>query len=52
MGMRNCENRCLCAICTKIIRNCAECKTSVEKTRECLTTGIKKCEYFEKKVGE
>ena len=48
MAMNNCINKCLCAQCKKIKKNCAECKISVMKTKECLTTGIKECENFEK----
>lgn len=46
MAMYSCTNRCICARCKRIKSNCAECKYSVEKTKECLETGIKECKYF------
>jgi len=46
MAMHNCKNKCLCATCKRIIRNCAECKDSVEKTKECLSDGIKECKNY------
>lgn len=44
--MYDCINRCLCARCKRIKVNCAECKYSVERTKECVTTEIKECKYF------
>lgn len=45
--MYDCKNRCLCARCKNIVRNCAECKISVDRTKECLIkNGIKQCEKF------
>ena len=46
MAMYDCRSRCLCARCKRIFVNCAECKKSVEKTKECLNTGIKQCKDF------
>lgn len=46
MAMYSCEGKCLCATCAKIKNNCAECKHSVDKTKECLLTGIKECKEF------
>lgn len=46
MAMNSCINKCLCARCKMIKNNCAECEHSVEKTRECVTTGIKECKYL------
>ncbi len=46
MKMYNCNQSCLCKKCTRIKRNCAECKISVNKTKECLENGIKQCESF------
>lgn len=50
--MRYCEGKCLCAECRKIIRNCAECQESIDRTKECVTTGIRECKYFEKKAEQ
>lgn len=44
--MYSCINKCLCTRCIKIVKNCAECKHSVKKTKDCLDAGIKKCEFF------
>lgn len=48
--MYDCINRCLCAKCTKIEANCAECKYNIGRIKECVTTGIKICEYFEEEI--
>ena len=39
-------NKCKCAKCQRIKINCAECKLSVTKTKECADGGIKECENF------
>lgn len=44
----NCKSKCICKECKRIKINCAECKYSVERTKECLETSIKQCEYFKK----
>lgn len=46
MAMYDCRNKCLCARCKRIFKNCVECSSSVAKTKECLTTGIQKCKEF------
>jgi len=46
MAMYNCISKCICAECNKIYVNCAECQYSVNKTKECLNGGIKKCKHF------
>lgn len=44
--MYSCINKCLCSRCKNVKGNCATCKESVKKTKECVTGGIKKCAYF------
>lgn len=46
MKMYKCENECLCSTCKLILKNCAECKISVDKTKECVTSGIKQCKNY------
>ena len=44
--MHDCKNICLCASCDRIVRNCAECKESVDNTDKCLNGGIKTCKII------
>ena len=44
--MYECFKICKCAKCQRIKINCAECKLSVAKTKECADGGIKECENF------
>lgn len=46
--MYDCMEKCICANCSRIEVNCAECRHSIGRTKECVTTGIKECQYFKK----
>ena len=46
--MYKCLEECLCAKCEKNEVNCSESKYSIKKTKECVTSGIKNCEYYER----